>query len=548
MNILTKKTKTEFTLIFLLSCVVAVCNVGQPLVSSTLLDYAIAGEFKNIINGIIKLVGITILLLMSEYMRKIITSDYKKRVSDTLKAKLLHGVINRIHSVDNSKNNQEYIAIFNNEADEIIENYYVQLTDIVFFVFSIIIYSLSLISLNPLLAVVIFITNLIPMVIPVLFGKKIEVKKERSFEALHKYNVRLADTINGCNILKMHNIQNKVENMTGESCKKATKLQNKYENEVSLCEIITGLFSYVNYLAIIITGVVLICKGMLTPGGLLAAVSVSDLLVGPVTSIAYEWNGFCAINAVRKKLFKEYRYSNDTDDNQQVDYSNNQEGVINNIELRDISCSYGDRMVIDSVNITFEKGKKYLIHGYSGSGKSTLFKIISGIIKDYKGDININGRRIDEMSESEFYKNVGFAMQTPFIFNDTLKNNITLFNEDYDAIALKEVVDRLDLNRIEDDIINGKMYVDAENNISGGEKQKINLARLLMENKKILFLDEATSAIDLKSSNKIMRELLHDKELTIVSIEHKVSDEIEKMYDVILELKDGKLCEVQGIY
>ncbi len=129
------------------------------------------------------------------------------------------------------------------------------------------------------------------------------------------------------------------------------------------------------------------------------------------------------------------------------------------------------------------------------------------------------------------------------MFNDTLLNNMSLY-DNYEQEDISEKIEMLHLNRIKDIIFSNEEYVDSENNISGGEKQKINLARVLLQNKPYLFLDEVAAAYDLESYKAVLQALLKNEQLTIINIEHKVPKEMLDLYDEVIVLKYGEIEEI----
>lgn len=143
------------------------------------------------------------------------------------------------------------------------------------------------------------------------------------------------------------------------------------------------------------------------------------------------------------------------------------------------------------------------------------------------------------------YEEIGIVLQSPFMFNDTLLNNITLY-QNYEKDSIRAVLNSLGLqtflkkHNLED------IYQDTKDNLSGGEKQKISLARILLEKKGFILLDEATSAIDIESSFVIEKTLLSNPKITLINIEHKILDNLLDMYDYIYEIRDMKLICRKG--
>lgn len=537
MKILNFRMKVYFSLIFLFSCLVALCNVKQPFIAKDLLDYALLADYEKMKSNIILLLITIGCLLFFELLRKFLTATYKKQLYVSLRQNILEGLFKKTFEEFYKHNNQEYVSLLNNDLRDIVDGYYMQFLDLLFDFFSIIIYSVSLFTLHPLMAVIVIVTNILPMIIPLLFERKLQIGKLETLERLRKYNVRFGDVVNGFALIKAHGIQDIVKNKLGQASENSAESEKKYENMNSKSEMIIGFFSFANYFCIIILGAYLISKGLLTAGGLLAAMTVSELLVGPVTNVSYKLNGYNAIKKIKKQIFNEYNTRNHKSNTIPLDEN------IYKIEIKDLNFGYNGLTALNDINIIFESNKKYLVYGLNGSGKSTLFKILAKIYCNYKGDILINGKELRNIENNSYYNKIGIIFQKPFMFNDTLKDNITLYSY-YSEEKIKNVIHAMSLQRIERDVFTGKEYKDSENNISGGEIQKIALCRLLLEQKKFIFLDEATSAFDAESSVVIESSLLKDKELTIINIEHKVNKELIQYYDEIICLEKGQVVKI----
>ncbi len=537
MKILGKKHFLIFSMLTVFSFVVVVCNVLQPLIAQKLLDTTLAGEYGDIAIQFVYLFSAIITLLVFEMCRKLLTANYKKHVLDSLRYNVLSGLLSKPLEDFQLLNNQKYLSLFNNDLKEITEDYYVQFTEILFNMMSLVVYSAALFSLNYIMAVIVIVTNILPILAPIIFEKKLQLKRSEYLESLKNYNVKLGDIVNGFAIVKVHRMRIILETFMRKESSDSTNRQRSFEYVNSFSEMLVGLLSFANYFCIILAGIYLMTKNQLSAGGLLAAIQVSELMVGPTVSITYQMNSFNAIKAIKRNLFKEYGDSVSRESKSTLDKP------VQKITVENLGFKYGEVPALSDINLCFEAHKKYLIYGHSGSGKSTLFKILSKMNREYDGKVLVNGISLDSIDETDYFSRIGIVYQTPFMFNDTLLNNITLYGE-YEEIKIRELISELDLERIEADIFGGKSYKDSENNISGGEKQKISLARILLEEKKFIFLDEATSSIDVKSSSGIEYDLLSRKDITLVNIEHKINADFVKLYDEIVCLEDGKVVKI----
>ena len=215
--------------------------------------------------------------------------------------------------------------------------------------------------------------------------------------------------------------------------------------------------------------------------------------------------------------------------------------AVAHIDLNDVSFRHEEKVILSRASYRFEAGKKYLILGENGSGKSTLFKLLTGLESEYEGCISVNGTDIRQLWPA-LYDRIGVVLQDAFLFDDTLLQNITLYRPELRE-RVEPVLRSLGMDAFLASHDLEQTFQNTKGNLSGGERQKLALVRVLIENKSVIFLDEATANMDKDSSQKILSQLLRTAGLTVISIEHKVSPELLPLYDQILELKDAHLVE-----
>lgn len=216
------------------------------------------------------------------------------------------------------------------------------------------------------------------------------------------------------------------------------------------------------------------------------------------------------------------------------------------VEIRDLSFAYGSQKVLDSISFTIRRGERIGIIGVSGAGKSTLFKLLLKEHENYAGEILIGGVPLREIRRSDFFRKTSVVLQDTEVFNFSLLDNITLANIDQadDTALLSQAVETAHVKDFMDRLPNGLDTIIGEKGIklSGGEKQRVGIARAVFKKPEILFLDEATSHLDLESEAKI-QDSLHRffQNVTAVVIAHRLTT-IKEM-DRILVLEDGKIVE-----
>lgn len=209
---------------------------------------------------------------------------------------------------------------------------------------------------------------------------------------------------------------------------------------------------------------------------------------------------------------------------------------INKIELKKLSIRFEDKVVLDEVDYTFDANNKYLIMGESGSGKSTLLKILSMEQDNYIGDVLIDGKSLANISEKDYFSHINIVHQEAFMLYDTVIENIKM-DKKLDDDIIKNVGVKLNISDL----------LDKEDAtvLSGGEKQRVSLARALADVKDFIILDEVTSSLDRDNAIRVEDALLNGIGTGMINVSHKPVKELMEKYDVILELKNGKLIELQ---
>lgn len=218
----------------------------------------------------------------------------------------------------------------------------------------------------------------------------------------------------------------------------------------------------------------------------------------------------------------------------------------NSIEIKNLSFSYGDNKVLNKINLTIEKGQKVGIVGLSGAGKSTLFKLLLKEHEDFKGSILIGKTPIKNIRKSSYVNHTAAVLQETEVFNMSLKQNIVLANSKEEgndelftrAITTAHITDFLPKLPLGTETLIGEKGV----KLSGGERQRLGIARAVFKSPEILFLDEATSHLDIESEQTI-QDSLHKffQNVTAVVIAHRLST-IKEM-DKIVVIENGSISE-----
>ena len=200
------------------------------------------------------------------------------------------------------------------------------------------------------------------------------------------------------------------------------------------------------------------------------------------------------------------------------------------IDLLNVSKSFGSKKIFTDLNLKFESGKSYALIGGSGSGKSTLLNIIGRLEKIDSGNVLVDKQDIWKIKERTFFKNtVGYVFQNySLIENKTVYDNLKLITKDK-----KTITDVLEKVGLSSDYLHQKIY-----ELSGGQAQRVAIARMLMKPRKIILADEPTGALDGEIGKEIIRLLLNEKDEDKYVIIATHDPAVYNKVDVIIDMKD----------
>ena len=377
------------------------------------------------------------------------------------------------------------------------------------------------------------ITLVIMFFVPKFFQNKLEHLGEAFSTVLGKSTSNFKEILLAFGVFKSFNKENlfiSLGNRYGQSTEQINYELNITKDKISL------FLAFLNVLMQLLSDLLilwLVLKGRLSLA----------VLVGGSNLISSVSNGFNEVNRSRLSIASCKSYFEDAENviiNQKKEIKDF--AIRERIEVKNLTFSYSEKVVFRNLNIVFYIGKKHLILGRSGSGKSTLLKIMLGWFDHYDGQILYDEVDLRTIPSSHLNKDIGYIDQNLFLFNDSIKNNITLY-DNYDDKKISGSLYESSLNEDIEHMPDGIDTIVGENgnNISEGQKQRVVIARALIHGKSILFVDEGTSSLDKENSLRIEKTLLNNKKLTLVYIAHSITNESLKKFDYIYDLDQMKV-------
>lgn len=529
------KYKGTLTLAFIsigLSCML---SIGLALLLEKIIDVVQIGDISNFI----KVVVVTVLFIIGEsvinYLKAYFKNSYIKKTMYYIKSDMFNEMLKKKSYEFYKDNSAKYISLLSNDIKMIEEDYintiFLIFENVVLFVGSLI----SMFVLNYKITIILIGVTALTFIIPKIFEEKLSERKAFYSEKLENFTMGIKDIFTGFEVVKAFSVEKKITNEYDKLNLNVEESKYKFEMLSALAATASLFTASSMFMGIVIIGTYLCIKGNITLGAMLAFIQLTNNITSPIfNSIGYI-NGIKSMKSIKEKILSIY-----------AEEEKENEFILKNsfdkqIEVRNLKFYYENmNYVLKDINFNIVKNKKYAIVGMSGCGKSTLMKILSKQLENYEGEVKFDGLNLNDLRGEDICKLVSIIHQNVFLFDDTIKNNITLFN-DYDDYEVSNCMDKAGLGDFKDKL---NMKVGESGNLlSGGEKQRISIARALIRKTPILMLDEATSSLDSKTSYEIENTILDIKDQTVVIITHKLNESILKKYDGILVLKDGKLVE-----
>lgn len=527
----------SFNILFVL-----IVSAGQAVIAlllKNIIDITVSGDRNRFLKSLLLSLGYMVLFALFCYISSLLSKMLMRNVIRRLRNSIFHGITRRNYQDFYEVNSAEYLSVLTNDIKMVEENYIQPLSSTIENIVSFLFTLVMLIFISPIVTLFLFVCFLLMVIIPGIIGQKLQGKQEIVSGGYSDFTTKMKDLFLGYEVIRSFHLfrfikdQFQIENDALASKKyQADKL-------FVLNETMSQSLAFFSQIITIFIGAYLVIKGNITVGSLIAIMQLAGSFVMPLVMVMQNFPKIQSVAPVLKRMeqFDDY-----------IDTSfpgKLKPHFENSIKIEEVSFAYKkNQPVLRDISLEFMKGKKYAIVGESGCGKSTLVKLIMGYYNNFKGDITYDKMSLKDCDVSEISELASMIHQNVYMFDRSILDNICLF-KDYSMEEIQKAVEVSGVEKFLPAMQENLETMGGENgiNLSGGQRQRIAIARALIKGTPILILDEATAALDQQTANDIERNLLSKKDLTIITVTHKLDEELLGKYDQIIYMENGNVVE-----
>ena len=391
---------------------------------------------------------------------------------------------------------------------------------------------------SPLLTLIAIGLSLLPLIASILTGNKVAAEEKKVSDRSEAYTSTLRDSLGGFSVIKSFKAEAQMIRIFKENVRELAKAQCGKHKMRILVQMFGSVAGITAQLGVFLFGAYLALSGKgVTAGTTMIFVQLMNYVLSPIgtipTCIAERKAAKALVEKIAIALNVNVREESKTEHRE----------LKHDITLKNLSFGYEpEKQVLNNLNCSFELGKSYAIVGASGCGKSTLLNLLLASNSGYMGSIYYDELELQQISSESLYEMVSIIQQNVFIFNASIRDNITMFS-DYPREEVDRAIELSGLSKLIAE--RGEDYLCGENGsgLSGGEKQRISIARSLLKKSQVLLVDEATAALDAQTAFQVSNAILDLNNLTRIVVTHALDENLLKRYDCVLTLKNGSITE-----
>ena len=463
---------------------------------------------------------IWLLAMLFYYIALLAQAKIQQKLKNRLRS-MVGGTISSLSYTDfMDKDSGNFVSWLTNDVEQIYVQSFSSLFSGIECLFTAVFSFGALILLSPWIGLAAIVLLIIISILPQLLNKQLQRANAERSSALETATEAYKDAVMGGSVFFLTNLRDRIRQRILSASEKAEKVCFKFTRTSTTVQILISTVSMLGQTALLFVTLLAAVFGAASASALLSVGNLAGSFFNGAGNLV---QCFMTVKA-SKPLWEKFQNETLAENGGKIDVD-----VIPEIKLENVSFDYGDRQVLKNKSYTFKANGKYAVMGESGSGKTTLARIILGLLPNYSGNVLYGGREQKDLRIGSLYKQIAYVDQQVYLFQDTVRFNITL-GEPYKNEEVMAVVRKCRLEEYISSLPEGLDTIIMENgkNLSGGQRQRIALARSLIRRVQYIILDEGTSALDEKNAAQIENDLMDTPDLGVIVITHNLREAVRE--------------------
>lgn len=530
--------KVLFLSIFLFSIIYTVSNIILSYHFQFIIEGAINLGSKNNLYFISMFILIIALIkVQMDFFRNKLINIINHKLDYTLVKSIFNHIISLPYIYYKNRTTGEItsritdIAEVKEAISQIIVTLFVDVI-LVLFVF------VHLCTINMHLTTILIIITILYLILIIIFNPMLNEKVVDSYHQSSKINSFMIESISAVDTIKNNMLEEKIKDDFDIKYSKLLHTTYKLNNIYYIQDFLKELIYFIGIVLILFIGSKLVIENKLSLAQLITYNSLTVYYLEPIKNI---FNIDITIKKVRQSINRASELLEIKRENLSLDHKYSNYLIKGDIKVNNLSYSYnGQKKLLNNISIDIKRGNKVLIYGKSGEGKSTLAKILMGYLKVKNDSIYIDNKDINDYNILQLRNNICYVSQNEFLFSDSIYNNITMNkNVDYNLfldICKMTMVDQIVKKNL---LLYDTLLEENGFNVSGGERQRILLARAMLKDSSIYILDESLSQVDIKKERVILKNIFNKlKDKTVIVISHRFNN--QDLFDLKIDITERK--------
>lgn len=515
----------------LLGLVVSALQTGNNLLMMRSFQSIIELDLRGFLFWSLMLTGSWFILLWVNSLVEFFQGRAIRAMNNAVRRDMTATLLHKSHVEFHGKDTGEYLSWFTNDVNQIEELAWKPLYQCVDAAASALFSAIALLTLHWSLLVAALVNVVVMLLVPRLFNKRMEKLGESCEAGQARATSKLKDILAGYDVLRSFGREQRFRQGASEASEQIEKPKFKLTYVKGFVSAGFGCVNITMQMLIDVLIGVLSVRGVILQSALFGGGNLCGSLSNGIGNMAQLLLSFSSTKPYFDKITVRA-------DDMQDEESGGLHALSNAITVKDLTFQYDGKPVLNDLSLTFKRGGKYALTGPSGCGKSTLLKLLLGWLPDYGGTIQFDGADAHGFTPEQLQRQMSYIEQNVFLFNSTIRDNITLGEDFTDAQMEKALRDSAlagDLAAMPEGL--DTVVGEDGSNLSGGQKQRVAIARALIHDRSILLVDEGTSALDQKNADIVEKSLLANPELTLILVSHHLTTERKAQFTNVYSLE-----------